>query len=185
MNIIKDKVVGIDIPIKNLQNYLYPKLISLWNCTDSSLNMYGRAYRNQTTDGYTPEVYVGGNGNEYKEVYFDDTLSASSFFGLGEDTKVANSSSVTADVYLIFMVRLDQIKPGNTRDDEEARIDVEKLCLSAGFGFTVTDFITGIDKVFAEYSGWRQKDGIKYRDTHPWHCFRLNFKVLYSPYACK
>jgi len=182
MNIAKDNVTGVDIPIKRLQDVLYPALIKKWNLTDSSFNMYSRAYRNQTKDGYTPEIYTGNN--EYKEVYFDDSLSASAFFGLGDDTKIVQSSSTTAQVYLIFMIDLNKIKPGDTRNDEEARNDVERICLSAGFGFTMTDIIIGIDKVFSEYSGWKQTDGIKYLDTHPLHCFRLNFKLLYSVYAC-
>jgi len=175
-------VTGIDIPIQQLQDWLYPKLLTKWGLNDSNFNMYGRAYRNQTEDGYTPEVYIGNN--EYKEVYFDDTLSASAFFGLGEDTQIANGTSVTAPVYLIFMVDLSKIKYGNTRNDEEARVDVEQLVMKAGFGFTLTDVILGIDNVFSEYAGWRKSDGIKYRDQQPLHCFRLNFKCLYSFYQC-
>jgi hypothetical protein len=181
MNITKSPVTGVDIPIQKLQSYLYPLVKGLWGLGDSTYNAYGRAYRNQTEDGYSPEVYTGLN--EYKDVYQDDTLSASSFFGVGE-VQTVKASNQTADVFLIFMVDLSKIKPGATRNDEEAHIDIENLCKPKNFEFTFTGLVTGIDQVFKEYSGWKKKEGIKYRDMHPQHCFRLNFKLLYNIYDC-
>lgn len=175
-NITKPSVTGIDIPIQNLQTYIYNGLQPIWG----EYTQYGRAYRNQTKDGYTPEVYVGGN--EYKEVYFDDTISALSFFGLGDNQSI-NNGNLSADVYLIFMVDLSKIKDGNTRNDEEARVDVEILTKSLVYGFVQSGYITGIDSVFKEYSGWRKDSGIKFRDTQPFHCFRINFKLNYNIYT--
>lgn len=182
MNITKPSVTGVDIPIQKLQTVLYDKLKPIWAYTDSTFTMFGRAYRNQTQDGYTPEVYVGND--EYNDSYFDDTLAGSAFWGLSEIEKV-DRGNVNADVFVIFMVNLAKIKPANTRNDEEARVDVEQICLARDYGFFLNAIVTGIDMVFKEYSGYKNTTGIKFRDTHPWHCFRLNFKLNYNIYDCK
>lgn len=179
MNIVKDSVTGIDNPIQELQTFLYGKLLTKWVLTDATYNAYGRAYNNATEDGYAPEVYVGNN--EYSEVFFDDTVSASSFFGIGQEIKVT-ATTVIADVFLIFMVDLNKIKPGVNRNDEEAHVDVQRLITPVWGNFTTTGLDTGINRVFAEYSGWKREKGIKWTDIHPQHCFRINFKLLYNPY---
>jgi hypothetical protein len=143
--------------------------------------MYGRAYRNQTQDGYTPELFIGGI--DYYDTFFDDTLSANSFFGVGDVTTIKDGSS-TADCFLIFCVNLQKVKPGNDRNDEAVHVDVQKLCIAEPYGFRATGWVTGIDSVFKEYSGWKKSDGIKFRDEHPYHCFRLNFKLLYNINDC-
>lgn len=182
MNVTKASVTGIDIPIQKLQIVLYNKIKTLWGVTDQTFNMYGRAYRNQTNDsGYTPEIYKGNN--EYSDAYFDDTLAGSAFFGLGENEKI-DKGDTTADVFIIFMVNLPKIKPGTTRNDEEARVDMERICLQRDYGFFLNGIVIGIDNVFKEYSGYKKTKGITFRDMHPWHCFRLNFKVTYNIYDC-
>lgn len=183
MNIIKQDVAGIDIQIQKMQTTIYGKLLPVWNVNDSTFTMYGRAYRNQSNDGYIPEVYTGNN--EYKDSYFDDTLSGSAFWGVGDIERVDKSASTTADVFLIFMVNLAKIKPGKDRNDEQARVDVEQICMSRDYGFYLNAVVTGIDQVFKEYGGYKKTKGIEFRDMHPWHCFRLNFKLTYNIYDCK
>lgn len=181
MNVTKTTVTGVDIPIQKYQTVLYNALKTTWPITDSTFNMYGRAYRNQTPDGYTPEIYKGND--EYADSYFDDTLSGSAFWGVNEITKVTNGD-VQANLFVIFMVNLDLIKPGTTRNDEEARIDTERIAMKRDYGFFLTGIITGIDQVFKDYSGYKTVKGIKFRDMQPWHCFRLNFQVTYNIYDC-
>lgn len=178
MNYLKITPKGVDIPISLLQTALYNQLKVIWSVTDSTFEMYGRAYRNQTESGYTPEVYTGKK--EYQDVLFNDKVYVQSFFGLKENTAVVSGTS-SVEAFVIFMVNLDKIKPSNTeRKDEEARIDVEKICMQSLYGFDVIGFVTGIDNVFDQYSGWKKENGIKYRDMHPLHCFRINFNLLYS-----
>lgn len=175
---IKNTPIGIDKPIQAYQSVFYSSLKKLWNLTDNDWNCYGRVYRNQTEDGYTPEAYVG-NG-EYQEVFFDDTLKALSFFGVSETIKFNNLSAI-APVYLIMMVNIQLIKPAITGiADEEIRNDVQNFCRVPRFTFEMQSFETGLDTVFKEYSGWRKKDGIKYRDQYPLHCFRINFNLIYN-----
>lgn len=169
--------------------FLYPQLKKIWGiANDADYDCHGRAYRNQSPDGYIPEVFAGmGNvagKEEYKEVLFNDSLKALSFFGLGGVTGY-DKGSTAAPIWLIFLVNVPALKPNIPwRADEEIRNDVEKLCQTNRFAFQLTDFIIGIDQVFKEYSGWRIKEGMKFRDMHPNHCFRLNFNLLFDINAC-
>lgn len=185
---IKTSPVGIDIPIQQHQGFLYTALLSLWGIEDADYSSHGRAYRNQTSDGYVPEVYSGDGTKEqsddYDEVLFDDSLKALSFYGMDETTRY-NLGNATGGIFLIFMVDVPKLKPAIAwRADEEIRNDVEKLCQIDRFNMQLTGFVTGIDQVFKEYSGWRKSDGIKFRDMHPLHCFRLNFQLLFDINDC-
>lgn len=180
----KSTISGLDIKIQNLQSNLYPKLQNLWNVSDSTYDSFGRSYMNETKDGVIPEVYWGGSP-EYREVLFDDTKAATSFFGVNPNIKNVGATS-TAQVFLIFMVSMPLLKPGVTDSypDEIIHTDVQKLCYEGIFNFTKTGFVTGIKDVFKEYSGTRIKAGIKYRDMAPMHCFRINFNVIYNVNDC-
>jgi hypothetical protein len=74
------------------------------------------------------------------------------------------------------MVNLDKIKTAGKRMDEEAKLDVELLVNKDLFGFIPQGTMTGLDTVFSEYSGWRKKDGMRFRDHQPFYCFRINFR---------
>lgn len=176
MNYLKPSVTGIDIHIQKLQQELYPQILGLWPVNDGNFNLYGRAYRNQKDSGYVPEVYNGSG--EYQDSYFNDTLKGSAFFGLGEIGKATKEGDITAMVYLIFMVNINAVKPGTTRNDEEVRIDMARICLQRVYGFFLSGIVTGIDQVFKEYN----IKSIKFRDMQPWHCFRLNFNITYNIY---
>lgn len=189
----KASPVGADIRIQRHQLFLYAALQEIWGTpgqplADAAWNSHGRAYKNQTADGYMPEVFIGtGNvdgKDEYKEVLFDDSLKALSFYHMADVGRFAHSDPMV-EVGLIFMVNVLELKPAVTwRADEEIRNDVEKLCQIDNYGMQLTGFVTGIDQVFKEYSGWRKKEGIKYRDEHPLHCFRLNFTLLFDFNEC-
>jgi len=189
MMYVKTSPVGIDIPITHLQRFMYPELKTIWGITDDTdYDCHGRAYRNQTADGYIPEVFTGvGNSTtqaDYKEVFFDDSKKALSFFFLGEITK-HDRGNATAPVSLVFMVNVPDLKPAIAwRGDEEIRNDVEKLLQIDRDDFNLVEIILGVDNVFKEFSGWRKKEGIKFRDMHPTHCFRLNFNVLFDINDC-
>lgn len=180
---LKTSPTGIDVPIQAMQVFLYGQLKTTWGLSDADYKAYGRAYRNQSDDnGYTPEAYTGNS--EYQEVLFDDTVKALSFFGAGETEKY-NAGSSLAPVFMILMVNVPALKPNIVhRADEEIRQDVKRLWTMRRYGFTMTGTDTGIDNVFREYSGWRKKEGIKFRDMHPWHCFRINTSLLYENTNC-
>jgi hypothetical protein len=182
MVLSKPKPVGIDLHIQKLQLFLYPELKKLWKINnDTDFDCFGRAYKNQTKDGIIPEVFIASE--EYKEVLVDDRLSALSFFISG-DTIQYNAGSVNANVSLIFMANLEKIKPGNQRNDEEVHVDVQRLLMPGRYGFRMTSFETGVDTVLREFSGWRKSTGMKYRDMQPFHLYRVNMILTYSPTDC-
>lgn len=178
MIITKTNPVGIDKKIDTFQRVMYSSLIKTWNT--SKYNCYPRCYRNQTADGYAAEMFTGGV--DYQEVYIDDTVSASSFFGIGQEQQVVDGQKV-ANVHLIFSVNLKEIKPGPQRNDEEVKIDVERLIQSIGLshGWQITKETTGIDKILNEYPGSKKTIGLKYKDMHPFFWFRYDMNVYYDP----
>ena len=182
----KNDPVGLDKPIQRLQEYLHGKLLALWGIDTSQYQAYGRCYRNQKDEGYVAEVYVGGN--EYKEVYVDDTVSALSFFGISGDTEVDIAN--TASIHLVFFVNLEKLKPAiGHRGDEEVRVDVLNLVKGGIYGFNLTEISTGIERVLQEYAGTTQAqrenlDGLYARDMHPYHCFRFDFELRYNINNC-
>lgn len=175
--------VGIDIPVKKLQEKIHRELMVKWGLdpNDSIQNAryecYGRCYRNRKQTGYVAEVYIG-NSN-YKDVYWNDELNAISFFGIG--SSVRNKINDQTDVHLIFFVNLEKLKPSLTnRADEEVRLDVLNTIGKFNFGFTYTGFELGIENVLREYPGSYRSERLKYVDMHPVHCFRLNFTLTYN-----
>jgi hypothetical protein len=177
MNYLKTNPLGIDLRIGQIQTFLYNNLKTTWGLNDSSFNMFGRAYRNQTADGYIPEVFMG---TDYRDTFYDDKVAATCFFGVKETVKVEEKGYNTAEVFAIFMVNLNKIKTQGKRMDEEAKLDVELLVNKDPYGFLPQGTMTGIESVFSEYSGWKKTDGMKFRDTQPFYCFRINFRLMYK-----
>lgn len=184
---IKTNPKGIDVKIQAMQGFIYDQLLTIWPVDATSYNSFGRAYRNQIDKGYVPEVFDSNSasyGKDYKEVLFDDKVKATSFFGVGETTRY-DKGSATAEVFLIFMVNVMELKPTiQHRADEEIRREVEMLCSSPRHGFIMKGIETGIDNVFKEYPGIRRDEGMKYRDEHPKHCFKITFDLMYNINDC-
>lgn len=173
MVVLKDNPQGVDKAIQALQVLLYEYLSAAWEVSDYMC--YGRCYRNQTKDGYVPEVFIGGK--DYKENFLDDRLSAISFFGYEKNTMGLVNK---AEVHLIFCVNTKTLKAGiSHRADEEVRSDVERALGQFLYGTTITTLI-GLQRVFQEYNGWNRNESMKYRDMHPHHCFRINFQLAYE-----
>lgn len=111
LNVISSPV-GIDVPIRKLQEKLHSSLMTKWglNPAVSADNVlyesYGRCYRNRKKTGYVAEVYT--SSNQYKEVYWNDSLNAISFFGIG--STISHNKAETADVHLVFFVNLSKVK---------------------------------------------------------------------------
>lgn len=181
MLITKTGPVGIDLYIQKLQTKLHTALIGAdgWNLADASTyKCYGRCYRNKTDNGYIAENYE--SSGEYREVYWDDTLFAISFFGLTNDIKTGVNNE--ADVHLVFFANLSKLYPAiSHRADEELRLAVTNIIgkHSLGFSYVSTDF--WIENVLREYSGSRRENRLRAVDMQPVHCFRINMKLFYNP----
>jgi hypothetical protein len=170
--------IGIDWYVQKLQTYVHDQLLSKWAVQSSDYIAYGRCYRNKTDNGYVAEHYTGA-GN-YKEVYWDGSVSAVSFFGNGNVSRRGAMASV--DVHLVFFVNTELIKPSiEHRADEEVRQDVSAILGTNKDGFQVAGIDFGIENVLREYPGSRRDERLKYIDMHPVHCFRINLKLNYDP----
>jgi hypothetical protein len=186
MLITKDNPVGIDAKIQQLQTKLHDDLLAKWGIVTDQYKCLGRCYRNRKDQGYVAELYLG-NG-EYKDAYWDDTISAISFFGLS-NSPVKHNLLEQANVHLVFFVNLAKLKTGIAhRADEEVRIDVLDLIGNSLFGFVFQSIELGLDSVLKEYpASWRTAEkytNLKTVDMHPLHCFRLNLFVQYDKNFC-
>lgn len=175
---LKTDPAGIDQVIQRKQCTLFNNLLTSWGVTEATYQSYGRCYRNDTDKGYVPEMYVDGSLKDYIDLFLDDTLAASSFFG-SENARVESGGWMSADVHLIFAVNLAKIYQDVThRADEEARNEVVKM-FQFNKQMPLVSVIWGVEKVFAEYTAWKKDD--RYRNLQKFHFFRLNFTLKYQP----
>lgn len=185
MLISRTNPMGVDWYIQALQTKLHDVLIDADHLnlisTPEEYKAYGRAYRNKTDDGYIAENYEGGD--EYREVYFDDTVSLLSFFGISSGIK-ANE----ADVHLVFFADLQKLAIKNHdgdqvqhRADEELREMVRKILGRFSYGFTYVSTDLWLENVLREYPGSRRDGRLVSVDMHPRHCFRINLKLIFNP----
>jgi hypothetical protein len=181
MLITKTNPVGVDYHIQALQTRMHDQLVAEWQLSDSTVyQCYGRCDRNRKDSGYVAEVFSGGT--DYREVYWNDNLTALSFFGLSGVVKKGVLSE--ADVHLVFFANLTRLalkdSEGNTithRADEELRIQVERIVGKYSNGFTYLSTELWLENVLREYPGSRDQ----LKDMHPIHCFRINLKLSYNP----
>ena len=168
---------GIDIPIRKLQEHLFDALTVIWGLPDSKYQSYGRCYRNKKENGYVAEVYEGTG--DYREVYYDDSVSAISFFGISD--KIIQGVGQKTNVHLVFFANLSELKPNATnRADEEVRNDVINIIGNSKYGFTLESVDLWLENVLREYAGSYREERLKAVDMHPIHCFRLNFTLFYN-----
>lgn len=173
MLIVKVNPVGIDRTVQHLQTGLHKLLVAAWGITanDSVYRCYGRVYRNRRDLGYVAEVFKGQK--DYEEVYWNDNLSALSFFTVSDRQEYQKGESKTAAA-AIFFVNLSKLKPTIAhRADEEVRQDVIKF-----FQSQMISLETGIDNVLREFPVTR--DRLIAADMQPVHCFRVNLMLKYK-----
>ena len=124
MNYIITNPKGIDSAIQKIQTLLYNKL----NWGDN-IDVYGRVFENPAkTKGLVLEAYI--SNNEYKDVFFDDSKTASVFFI--EDKKHTTDEGIrfSNKVQIVFMVDLKKAFPTIThRADTEAEIKSIELII--------------------------------------------------------
>jgi len=185
---IKNSVSGVDIPIQNLQKFLYKKLKALWPVDDSNFDGYGRVYRNSNDKGYIPELFESSTepGNtKYKPVYFNKSNKGLFFFST-DDQETYKDGTATVRVYLIFIVNVALLKDKIPhRGDEEVRNDVRQLCSLGLHEMSLTGTETGFSNVFKQFNGLVNKDGEVFEDRHPLYCFKINMQLAYQPAEIK
>lgn len=187
MLITKTNPAGIDWYVQQIQTKLHDTLIrpDHLNITDTTqYRAYGRCYRNKKSDGYVAENYEGGD--EYSDVYWDDTLTMITFFGMGRTDR--NGVSYESQMHLVVFADLSKLaikdRQGNViahRADEELREMFMKVIGSNSFGFQYVSTELWLENVLREYPGSIRDERLKFVDMHPRHCFRFNFLLSYNP----
>ncbi len=196
MLILPPYTKGIDYNIQLLATNMYNYLKRRWTITDDTkYNCFGRAYRNNTKDGYIPEFYNNGkyvssnNSNNAGGLFYDDRLAAMSFFGLLDPIRRDHSQTYAADIVrmeLLFFVNLNLITAGGIVDpqgqrlDEECINDVRNFIQRGGNNFEVIEAYRDIDKVLERYSGAAKRDAL-INNMHPKFCFKIILEVRYNP----
>lgn len=187
---VKDSTVGIDTPIQAFQTYLYDKLKVLWPVDDSTLEGYGRVFRNRGDKGYVPELFVGSddtNNTKYQAVYFDKTTLKAMFFFDAEDKVIKRDLTFEQGVGIIFIVNLELLNGPDTtadlthRGDEEVRNEIRMIMQDGKFQTTYEGEETGYRNVFSRYDGVNSKDTEVFEDRHPLHCFKMNMLFMFNP----
>lgn len=188
MLITKTNPVGLDLQIQKLQQSMHTVLIGSdgFNLSDpAKYKSYGRCYRNKKGTGYVAENYEGAG--EYSELYWDDSLTAVSFFGLSGQIRNDKTGLSSADVHFVMFADLDKLalkdKDGNAiahRADAELRWLVIDAIGKFSYGFTYDSTELWIENVLKEYPGSYRDDRLKAVDMHPVHCFRVNLKIIFD-----
>ncbi len=175
---LRTNPAGMDWYIQQLQKKLFN------NLPNSSYNSYGRAYRNKVDGGYIAEVYAGDN--RYTEVYLDNAVALTSWFGVSGPVKTGKQSEV--DIHIVFFANLATLAlkdyKGNLithRADGELHQQVLDLIGMSSFGISPVSIETGVDNALREYPGSRRDDRLKAADMHPYHCFRINTTLIFDP----
>lgn len=176
----KTNPVGIDIPIQSAQSRLHAHLLTKWGIASDQYIAYGRCYRNKKQSGYVAEWYEGAN--EYRDAYWNDTVSAISFFGI--DSRTDHELGDSVQVHLIFFVNLSKLKPTIAhRGDAEVRKDVTDFIGKGLNGLQFDSVDIWADRCLREYPGTAASLNAV-MDMHPLHCFRINFTANYSKNIC-
>lgn len=169
----KTQPIGIDAVVDDLQDRLN-------NLGWSNYEIYPRVYKTESQNGIKAENYTS-NG-EYKDVFFNDTFTATSFFIDSDNKSVINhAQQIETDLSIIFQVKLDLLKPNIAhRADEEIRYDVVRVLEPNRYNFRITNVVTGISNVYTEFN----TDSLQFDDMSKRHVFRINMTGTY-PVDCK
>jgi len=182
---LKDKPVGIDTVINNINNLVFNDLGWIDGVEfPVNYNAYHRALKNPRNGGLIPEVYLLDDTTrrgEYSEVLYDDTLDASSFFYVDNsiDT-IDNGRLFDTTLSMVFQVNLDVVADNikHRGDAEIHRVVVNAI--NKGIYGKVSSVVTGIDNVYSEFD----QSQIEFTDMHPFHCFRVDIDVTYQFDCC-
>lgn len=163
---------GIDFEIEKIKVQLENKL--LW----TNKEVYGRVYKNIPKKGKKPipEVYVGNN--EYKEVLTNDLKTATVFFVDDNEHKAIGKNEIEAELQIIFIVNLTDLKGNSERIDSEAQHDAMQI-LKRIRQYEVSNLIIGLEAL-KEFDTSK----IQTSDMQPWHIFAVKGKIKYNINNC-
>lgn len=170
MNYLKTNTVGVDKPIKDLQEYLYNSLVDRWDFND--FDAYGRVYKNKKENFVYPEYYSGDK--EYLEVLLDDRKDGIMFFSTS-DTTTVNGNSLVQDCDIMFSINLNSFSQSE-RMDEEVRQNVVYALNNYYNRFETKEVVTGLVNVYRDYNGVANY----FFDMQDFHHFKVTIELRYS-----
>ena len=160
---------GIDKKLKAIQTSLNTSLAKLWLGT---IEVYGKIEPTKRNDKVIPEVYV--SGIEYRELFVNDSVTATIGFIVKDRTVTKNT--ITAKVDVVFTVDLKKAYGVALREDEKAIIQAKKAVEKTMLCGAITKINVGIDDVFKGFD----RERIKYRDMQPWLVFSFETEITYD-----
>jgi hypothetical protein len=162
---------GIDRPIQEMQQLF---INNLWtSITDKQY--YHRVFRNENKSGnLTPQVFID-NTNDYRDVIFNDSLSALSWFDVAPETTSADAEQYTQGVGVFFAVNLKKLYPTlSHRAVEESHAEVRRILMLRASEFKIEGISTG-EAAYGDFQS--VLNGL---DMQPWHVFRFNCNVSFT-----
>jgi len=188
MLIRKNNPKGLDAQIDLLQQELQEYISRTYfgaGLQDLEFIIYPRCYRNATPapgTGFIAELYTGEG--QYKEVFYNDELKLSAFFGTSP--KIEHGANDETEVHLVFFAKLSALYPTIThRADYEIKRDLQNLFEGTRiFGFRLKSVESGIQNVLREYPGSRRDDRLAAADMGDVHAFRLNLDLVFNRENC-
>jgi hypothetical protein len=171
--VLKTNPVALDKQINYFQAYLYAKLgFSEWE----SLH---RVYQNPKGNGFIPEAFE--TNGEYREVFYNDNFSLTSFFIDDPIRPPNNEGVIEATVSMILAANLDDLYPSITdhRPDEKLLNAIQFASESySGYDtFKLTRIVKTVPLVYSEFL----KDQISFDDMGNQFVLRAFYTVQYTP----
>lgn len=179
----KDTPVAVDKQIDNIQVLLWNELTTEANGDFSEYESYHRVYKNEETNNVKAESFV--TGNDYKDVFMDDSVNVSSFF-ISDDTLTiveGHKNRFSQVVSVIFQANLKKLYPNIPhRADEEFRNEISNALSNIKKPSVVLSMVKGIDNVYSEFDRIKIKE--KQHDLQPYHVVRVDIEVTYDFECC-
>lgn len=160
---------GKDKVFKQFQEELYDALSEIY---DFDIVGYPRIYKNQKSGSFIPEWF---NGEDYEELYLDDSVPYTFFFLESDDSFTDDSDFLTNEISVCFAVNLESFS-FSTREDARAENDAFwAIDRCVNVDFEKTGIRRTIPNVFRGYD----TNQIQYNDMQPWHVFSVVGKLGY------
>lgn len=172
MIVHKKNKVGIDAAIHEIQTKLYKGLGEKWSF---QIDSYPRAYLNQTNEGVSVDLYQ--ENGEYRPII---ELEGSKFFFVqGDEPDFLANNRMSNDLFIVFVLNLEEILIGTGRKDEQAHVDViselqkiQEIESLQGASYGISNLSRLVSRDF--------NGNMQFGDMHPYHVFYIRAIVQYD-----
>lgn len=180
MNNLRVNPVGVDIPINNIQTFLYNKynafnIVSYGRVYKDIVSQNkDRVYKNERSGRIFPYFY--DSNDEYKEVLLDDGYDLCYFFNVEDTEEFKENGDVISPCEIIFVFNLTNIKGNLQRRDEEIKQEVLEYLYKFKGVFNITEIVRGLDNVYYNFRGISEY----FKDLQPYFHLKIRGEILYN-----